>query len=65
MLDGYTFDESTKHEDETSYDDYEEIFQSVNVDDSTSFVDYDAYDEASPGVIAPTHDEDSTTYFIS
>jgi hypothetical protein len=62
VLDGYTFDESTKHEDETSYDDYGEMFQSVDVKDPTSFIMYDADDDGSSSMIAPMHDEDSTPY---
>jgi hypothetical protein len=64
VLDGYTSDESTKDEDATSYDDYEEMFQSADVEDPTSFTEYDAYNEGSSSVIAPTHDEDSTPYFM-
>jgi len=45
VLDGYTSDESTKDEDATSYDDY--MFQSIDVEDPTSFTVYDAYDEGS------------------
>jgi hypothetical protein len=63
VLDGYTSDESTKDEDATSYDD-EDMFQSADVEDPTSFTMYDAYDEGSSSVIAPMHDEDSTPYLI-
>jgi hypothetical protein len=56
-----------KDEDATScptYDDYEKMFQSTDVEDSTSLLVYDAYDEGGSSVIAPTHDEDSTPYPI-
>jgi hypothetical protein len=64
VLDGYTLDESTKDEDATSYDEYEEMFQSTDVEDPTYFNVYDDYDEGSSSMIAPTHDEDSTPYLI-
>jgi hypothetical protein len=54
VLDGYTSDEST------SYEDYEEMFRSTDVEDPTSFTVHDACDEGSSSVIAPMHDEDST-----
>jgi hypothetical protein len=61
VLDGYTSDESTQEEDATSYDD---MFQSTNVEDPTTFTMYDAYDVGSLSVIAPMLDEDSTPYDV-
>ena len=59
VLDGYTSGESTKNEYATSYDDYEEMSQSADVEDPTSFTEYDAYNEGNSSVISPMHDEDS------
>jgi hypothetical protein len=41
-----------------TFDDHEEIFQSVDVEDPTSSTVYDAYDEGSSSIITPMHDED-------
>jgi hypothetical protein len=60
VLDGYTSNESAKDEDATSLNDYEEMFQSTDVENPTSSIVYDAYDEGSPSVIESTLDEDST-----
>jgi hypothetical protein len=60
VLDGYTSDESTKDEDATSHDDYEEMFQSANVEDPTSSTMYDAYDVDSLNLITPMLDDDSS-----
>jgi hypothetical protein len=62
VLDGYTFDESTKDEDATPNDDH--MFQSANVGDPTYFTMHDTYDEGSSSMMAPMHDEDSTPYLI-
>ena len=56
-----------KDEDETSYstyDDYEGMSQSTDVQDSTSLLVYNAVDESGSSMIAPMHDEDSTPYLI-
>jgi hypothetical protein len=61
VLDGYISNESTPEEDAGPYDD---LFQSADVGDPTSFNMHDTYDEGSSRRIAPTHDEDSTPYLI-
>jgi hypothetical protein len=55
-----------KDEDATScpYDDYEEMFQSTDVEDPTSFTVYDVDDEDGSRVLAPNYDVDSTTHPI-
>jgi hypothetical protein len=60
VLDGYTSDESAKDEDATSHDDYEEMFQSTNVEDPISPTVYDAYDVDSLNVITPMLYDDSS-----
>jgi hypothetical protein len=47
-----------------TYDDYETMFQSTDVEDSTYLPLYDAYDEGFSDVIPPTHDEDLVPYLI-
>jgi len=64
VLDGYTFDELTQDEHATSHDDYEEMFQSADVEHPTSSTVYDTYDEGSTSIIAPTHYEDSTPHIM-
>jgi len=49
VLDGYNYDEDSK---------------SVDVEDPTYVLMYDAYDEGDSSIITPTHDEDSVPYPI-
>jgi len=54
-------------EDATSYPiflNHREMFQSVDVEEPTSFPMYNVYDEGGSNVIEPTHDEDSIPYSI-
>jgi hypothetical protein len=56
-----------KDEDETSFpthDDYEDMFQSVDVEDPTSLLVYDANDEGGSSVLPPNYDMGSTPHPI-
>jgi len=48
----------------TSHNDYEEMFKSVDDENPTPSIVYDAYDEGIPSAIAPTHDEDSYDFNV-
>jgi hypothetical protein len=47
-----------------TYEDYEEMFQSVDVEDPTSFPVYDVDDEGGSSMLAPNYDVDSTPHPI-